>query len=102
MIGNAFGWPTLLLSSAFPSARVVAIENLSEGKDARLGFDLTEIPIGDLGLDARALKVYVEENLAGFAPMPFVDPALLGPRTRKPRKRFGWLARTGRKRPTSA
>jgi hypothetical protein len=41
VVGNAFGWSTLFLSLVFPKARVVAIDSLVEGDEARAGFDLT-------------------------------------------------------------
>jgi predicted O-methyltransferase YrrM len=49
-IGNAFSWSTILLSLVFPEAQVVVIDNLSEGSDARAGFDLTRSIAAELEL----------------------------------------------------
>ena len=42
IIGNAFGWSTFALGLANPDAKVVAIDALVEGSEAKLGFDLTK------------------------------------------------------------
>ena len=41
IIGNAFGWSTIVLALAFPSAKVVALDAGIEGEDNMVGIDLT-------------------------------------------------------------
>lgn len=66
VIGNAFGWSTLYVSLAFPNARVVALDNLTEGKDARLGFDLTQSILEDLGLNTKLIVGTSPEDVAAL------------------------------------
>ena len=56
VIGNAFGWSTLVLSALFREAKVVAIDNFTEGGDAHEGFDLTRDLIGDLGFNSEVVQ----------------------------------------------
>lgn len=56
VIGNAFGWSTLVVCALFRGAQVVAIDNCTEGGDAREGLDLTRALIGDLGFDAEVVQ----------------------------------------------
>ena len=66
VIGNAFGWSTLLLSLVFQDASVVAIDNLTEGDDARLGFDVTRNLVEDLDLDTNVVVGSSPEDVAGI------------------------------------
>ncbi len=55
VIGNAFGWSTLLLACLVPEARVVALDNGVEGHEARAGIDLTNALAAEHDLDARVV-----------------------------------------------
>ncbi len=41
IIGNAFGWSMVVMSLAFPNAKIVALDAGVEGKDNMLGVELT-------------------------------------------------------------
>ena len=65
-IGNAFGWSTLMLSMVFPDSDVVVVDNLSEGADARKGFDLTRAIADDLGLRVHLVEGRSPDDVAGI------------------------------------
>jgi predicted O-methyltransferase YrrM len=55
VIGNAFGWSTLMLACLAPEACVVALDNGVEGNDARAGIDLTNALAAEHNLNARVV-----------------------------------------------
>jgi hypothetical protein len=66
VIGNAFGWSTIALSLIFPRARVVAIDNATEGAEANRGLDLTNEIAAAEGLNCR---VILAESPGDVAPV---------------------------------
>jgi hypothetical protein len=60
IIGNAFGWSTIVMSLAFPNAKIIALDAGIEGKDAMFGIELTNKIAKNEGLNS-----YVEY---GYSP----------------------------------
>ncbi len=81
IIGNAFGWSTIALSMIFPKAKVVAIDNVSEGSDAGEGWRLTKKIAKKLKLNCDVIFAsspenvdeVVEKSLGGTIDLAFVD-----------------------------
>jgi len=81
VIGNAFGWSTLLLALLNPGARVVALDAGIEGEDTDFGIDLTNRIARDKGLAVEVVKGFspqdtapvVTGRLGGAVDFVFVD-----------------------------
>lgn len=81
IIGNAFGWSTLLFSLLNPGARVVALDAGIEGEDTDFGIDLTNRIAREknLGLEVvkgfspRDVEPVVRSRLGGKVDLAFVD-----------------------------
>jgi len=65
VIGNAFGWSTLLLSLLNPRARVVALDAGIEGEDTDFGIDLTNRIARDNGLAVEVVKGFSPQDVEG-------------------------------------
>src|SRR5207249_4304008 len=65
VIGNAFGWSTLLLSLLNPRARVVALDAGIEGEDTDFGIDLTNRIAKDNGLAVEVVKGSSPQDVEG-------------------------------------
>jgi predicted O-methyltransferase YrrM len=82
IIGNAFGWSTLALGLANKQSKIVAIDALVEGAEAKYGFDLTNKIIQDEGLDniqiihassPQDVQQVVQEHLEGSVDFVLID-----------------------------
>ncbi|MBI1272772.1 MAG: hypothetical protein GC131_01625 [Alphaproteobacteria bacterium] len=81
VIGNAFGWSALALSMIFPNAKLVAIDNLTEGDDVRTGMKLSQKFISRFKLKAQVVQAespqdiphVAEQYLDGAIDMVLVD-----------------------------
>jgi len=81
VIGNAFGWSTLLLACLAPQARAVALDNGVEGDDARIGIDLTNAMATEQRLNAAVVfgrspqdvPGVVTTHLGGTIDLCFID-----------------------------
>lgn len=67
IIGNAFGWSTLALALSNPSAKIVAIDALTEGEHARLGFDLTKRIAQEEGFDIHVVEGFSPRDVGPIA-----------------------------------
>jgi predicted O-methyltransferase YrrM len=80
IVGNAFGWSTILLAICNPQARVVAIDSGIEGADAMAGINLTNEIIRQNSLNAEVIYgsspgdvPQAAEKLAGPMDFAFID-----------------------------
>ena len=80
IIGNAFGWSTLALALSNPKANIVAIDALTEGDDARAGFDLTKKIAQEEGLNIHVIEGFSPQDVSSIVQEHFqgkVDFALI-------------------------
>jgi len=81
VVGNAFGWSTLLLSILNPQAKVVALDAGLEGKDTKFGINLTnkiarEESLNLLvvqGTSPQDVKSVISAHLDGSIDFAFID-----------------------------
>jgi tetratricopeptide (TPR) repeat protein/predicted O-methyltransferase YrrM len=81
VLGNGFGWSTLLFAMLWPDARIVAFDACIEGAAARAALDLTAAIAGEQGWDVRIavgvsprdVAATVDAELDGAVDFAFID-----------------------------